>query len=91
MTDIGFPVGASAYRNPTRALIGMILFMLGVIAVFSWSAVREEIETQICNNKSLKFIIQKVEPELYANKCGCPNNLDFHFSCNSQYIGSLIR
>ena len=76
MTDITIPVGTLVYRSSRRALIGMILFLLGVIAVFSWSAVREEIETQSCNNKFWKFVIQSVEPELYASKCGgCPNGL----------------
>jgi hypothetical protein len=89
VTDIGILAGASVYRNPRRALIGMILSMLGVIAMFSWSAVREEIETQSCNNKFWKFVMYNVEPDIYAKKCGCPNSLDFRFSCNSIYMLAL--
>jgi hypothetical protein len=77
VTDIGISAGTLDYRNPRRVLIGLILFVLGVIAVFSWSAVREEIETQSCNNKFWKFAIQSVEPEVYASRCGgCPNGLN---------------
>ena len=85
MTDVCNPVGDSGYLNPRRALVMLLFALLVMIAVLSWSAVRAE--TQTCNGMLWKFVIYNYTPEFYAKKCGCPNNLDFRFSCNSQYIG----
>jgi hypothetical protein len=87
--DISSPVGASVYLSPARKLL-MILFLVGgIVAAFSWAAVKADTETKRCNSLYWHFFVYKFEPELYAKKCGCPNNLDFSFSCNSKYLGIL--
>ena len=87
MTDVCNPAGVSVYWNPRRALL-TVLFLLSIgIAALSCSAVREE--TQKCNGMFWRFVVYNIKPELYAKKCGCPNSLDFRFSCNSQYLGIL--
>jgi hypothetical protein len=91
----GEKVVTDIYASPSgtrvlsrRVLIGMILLLLSVlIAVFVSSAVRAE--TQRCNSMFWKFVVYRLNSSLYAKKCGCPNNADFHFACNSQYINVI--
>ncbi len=86
LADIGSSVGTSVYSNLRRALIAMIWSLLFVLTA-TLSAVAVWAETQECNRALWKFVIYNVGPEFYAKKCGCPNSLDFPFSCNSQYLG----
>lgn len=88
MTDVCAPVGHRGYLSARRALI-MLLFGLSiVIAVFCYSAVRAE--TQNCNAMLWRFVVYNSTPEFYTRKCGCPNNLDYRFPCNSQYIPAML-
>jgi len=69
-----------------RALLKVFGLLIAFLAIAgAWAAVREQ--ERNCNSAYWKILVYKFEPELYAKKCGCPNNLDFTFSCNSQYIG----
>ena len=85
MTDVCSPIGLSSYLNARRVLLLTLFILLALVSVLSWSAVQAE--TQKCNSTLWKFVFYNYAPELYAEKCGCPNNLDFRFSCNSQYLG----
>ena len=85
------PVGAPVYRSPRYLLLCVILFILAVVGALSWSPAKEAIERQACNNKILRFVLSSVASDLYAKECGCPQNLDFRFSCNSQYLPLTIR
>jgi hypothetical protein len=84
VSDICSPVGTKVYWSQRRALIAVLFIVSAGIAAFSWSAVKEE--TQKCSDVLWRFVMYKLGPETYAKKCGCPNNLDFRFSCNSQYL-----
>jgi hypothetical protein len=87
VTDAGIPLGAPVYSNLRRAIMAILSLLVVAIAVLAWSAVKAQAEKPRCNAMLWKFVIRAVEPDFYAEKCGCPNNLDFHFSCNSQYLG----
>jgi hypothetical protein len=88
VSDISSPVGASVHLSPARALIMLFILLCVIVAAFSWapSWVAAKENAQRCNTVLWHFFMYKVRPELYAKKCGCPNNLDFSFSCNSQYL-----
>ena len=87
MSDIISPVGTSVYRGPWLALMVILVLLAGVIAALSWAAVKEK--TQRCDTLLWRFGIYNTKPDTYAKKCGCPNDFDFRFSCNSQYLPLL--
>jgi hypothetical protein len=66
-----------------------VTFLLGVgIATLSWAAVNEETQKK-CKSEFWRFVVYNFAPNHFAKKCGCPHNIDFRFSCNSQYIPLL--
>jgi hypothetical protein len=81
----GRPRALSARRG-----LGLLLALLFVflLAALTWSAARAQ--TQKCESWLWKSVVYNLRPDLYAKKCGCPNSLDFRFSCNSQYLPLLM-
>ena len=88
MSDISSPVIVKVYYWSPRRALTLVLFLLLVgIATLSCAAVKAE--TQNCKSALWHFVIYNVRPNLYAKNCGCPDSLDFRFSCNSQYLPLL--
>jgi len=89
VSDIYKPVGTLGYRNPRAFMIALFLLVVAIASTLSWAAVKADTERQRCNGMLWHFFVYKALPNLYAEKCGCPHNLDFSFSCNSQNIPLL--
>jgi hypothetical protein len=88
MANIFIPRPHSGYLNAYHGLMIFLILLFAFLATaLTWTAVKAE--TQNCDSNLWETAIYNVRPDYYAKKCGCPNNLDFRFKCNSQYIPIL--
>jgi hypothetical protein len=90
VSDICSPVGTPVYWSLRRRLMAVLFILVG-IAVLSWSVAKVEakLQTQKCSSVLWRLGVYNIESDTYAKKCGCPNSLDYRFSCNSQYLPLL--
>ena len=67
-----------------RALLNVFVALVAFLALtITWAASRAQGEN--CASANWGIFVYKLQPNLYAKKCGCPNNLDSTFSCNLVY------